>query len=420
MSPTILERWRRIGTELFSAPLEPILHASTRRLKFLGAFTLIGHPLFYWFWSTQWPQPYDNLALRMATAMMGAPLLLDAVADSPNGKQTRRVFGAAAFVQLPLLFSWMYQMNGYNAVWLASLAGAVLIYFHLTDWRIAAAGTIVGFGLGMTMADRAPPTDHMVCLAFMWLAGLLLGMSSANLRRERLANTLATMGIMAHELRTPLAATHLIGESLRQVASRQCDRTTAANLDRLADRLLVLARTMNHHIDIEIANARLLQKGPSLSQRIDVAELVRTTVADYPFPDQRERDSVIVSVKQNFLVLGEDTAMRQVLNNLIENALRALRAAKPALSAGDLSIAIWCDEAGGVIRVADNGKGMDGPTRARAFEPFFSTDQRTGHGLGLAYCRAVVQSLGGAISIEANAPPGATITIRLPAAMEKE
>ena len=42
-------------------------------------------------------------------------------------------------------------------------------------------------------------------IAFCWFMGLLLGLSSSNLRREQLNHTLGTMGIMAHELRTPLA-----------------------------------------------------------------------------------------------------------------------------------------------------------------------------------------------------------------------
>ncbi len=49
--------------------------------------------------------------------------------------------------------------------------------------------------------------------------GLVLGISSSNLRREQLNYTLGTMGIMAHELRTPLATMSLIGDAIRGEAS---------------------------------------------------------------------------------------------------------------------------------------------------------------------------------------------------------
>lgn len=41
---------RQLREEVLNAPLEPILHASILRLKCLGAFSLIGHPLFFWIW----------------------------------------------------------------------------------------------------------------------------------------------------------------------------------------------------------------------------------------------------------------------------------------------------------------------------------------------------------------------------------
>jgi two-component system, CAI-1 autoinducer sensor kinase/phosphatase CqsS len=60
-------------------------------------------------------------------------------------------------------------------------------------------------------------------------AALLLGASSANLRRTRLLNTLSTMGVMAHEMRTPLATVNLLGDVLRNLASTTCQSPTQAH-----------------------------------------------------------------------------------------------------------------------------------------------------------------------------------------------
>ena len=176
---------RQLREEVLNAPLESILHPSVLRLKYLGAFSLIGHPLFYWIWSTWLPQPYENLWIRCAISVMGGLLMLDWFASEPSLARTQNFFNVVCFIQLPLFFSWMYVMNDRNAVWIASLSAVVLIYFHLTDWRIAAAGSIAGFMLGTALADgmtrsaTLQPATHLVVLAFGWFAGLMLGISGA-------------------------------------------------------------------------------------------------------------------------------------------------------------------------------------------------------------------------------------------------
>jgi two-component system, CAI-1 autoinducer sensor kinase/phosphatase CqsS len=180
---------RQLREEVQNAPLESILHPSLLRLRWLGAFTLIGHPLFYWIWHHWLPQPYENLWVRCGISALGGLLMLNWFVAEPSQPRTQHLFNAICFIQLPLFFSWMYVMNDRNAVWIASLASVVLIYFHLTDWRIAAIGSVAGFLLGgavgkammPTLADQ--PATHLVVLGFGWFASLMLGISGANLRR---------------------------------------------------------------------------------------------------------------------------------------------------------------------------------------------------------------------------------------------
>lgn len=92
---------RRLGEEVLQAPLESILHPSQIRLKWLGAFSLIGHPLFYWIWHDWLAQPYENFWLRCGIGLLGAPLMLDRVAGSPASHATQHLFNAVCFIQLP-------------------------------------------------------------------------------------------------------------------------------------------------------------------------------------------------------------------------------------------------------------------------------------------------------------------------------
>ena len=96
---------QRMRHELLQAPLESILHASRKRLQWLGGASLIGQPLFYWIWAVWLPQPYDNLGVRCAVGLLGGLLMLNALANHPTSSRTEHAFNAICFIQLPLFFS---------------------------------------------------------------------------------------------------------------------------------------------------------------------------------------------------------------------------------------------------------------------------------------------------------------------------
>jgi signal transduction histidine kinase len=82
---------------------------------------------------------------------------------------------------------------------------------------------------------------------------------------------------------------------------------------------------------------------------------------------------------------------------------------------GDLCIEIGARQALGRIAIRDRGLGIAGPLQPLIFEPFFSTNSGTGHGLGLTFCRRVVQSAEGTIRVQSELGHGATFVIELPA-----
>jgi two-component system CAI-1 autoinducer sensor kinase/phosphatase CqsS len=251
-----------------------------------------------------------------------------------------------------------------------------------------------------------------VVIAFSWFMGVILGISSSNLRREQLNYTLGTMGIMAHELRTPLATMSLIGDAVRGEASRSPPEVRQT-LEKLAIRLHALVRNMNHQIDTQIANARLMRL-PTHKDAVSAADLVREAVSTYPYRSSRERESVVLQMQDDFLFEGSHALFLQVINNLLKNALRSLAAATTASQPGDLTIEVGTAGSRGHIIVSDRGVGMDADLQARIFEPFFSTDRGSGHGLGLAFCQRVIQGANGTIRVRSEVGRGASFTVELP------
>ena len=408
---------------LLQAPLEPVLHPSLWRLRWIGLFTVVGHPLFGWIWRDLLPQPWESLWLRGAVALLDLPLLVGLRRVDPAAPSTRWLFSLTCWLQLPVFFSWMFLCNGGNTVWLASLAAMVLIYYHLTDWRLASAGLASGgcaawllflwLGPPVPAITGVPAQTAAVVLAFAWLSGLVLGSSAANQRREHLRTTLSTMSIMAHELRASLSSLSLLGDAIRDEARILANDGPDTRLDQLAQKLHGQVRNMNHQIDSQIINARLLRL-PSQKEAVSAAHLIRQAVQNYPYRSSRERDCVDLHVRRDFLFKGSQALFEQVIDNLLKNALKSLAAIHPPARPGDLQIEIGILQNKGRIVVTDRGTGIEAPLQHRIFEPFFSTDRGTGHGLGLAFCKRVIQNARGSIRVQSGPGKGATFTIELP------
>ena len=409
-------------------PLIPILHPSPWRLRLFGLALTLGHPLFGWIWTDQIPQRYESFWLRGLMSALGVVLMLPWVTNHLANPTTRFVVALIAWIELPLFFSWMYFSNGSGVAWLSSVSAMILIYYHLTDWRIATGGLVFGALAAWGLFQGIAPNDFYLnspeklldaaVIGFSWGCAVLLGLSSANLRREHLASTLTTMGIMAHELRTPLSTAALIGDALQLEAQRPPASPRTAQLDKLANRLHALVRNMNRQIDTEIANAKLLEL-PRYNELVLAGRLVRDVVQAYPFSTSRQRDCILVIIHNDFAFFSSRSQFSQVLDNLIKNALHSLMAAESRYAPGALRIEVGLLRDRGRIAVSDEGMGIDAALLRQIFKPFFSSKRGAGHGLGLAFCQRVVQSAGGSIRVKSDFAVGATFTIELPVARQQ-
>ena len=107
-------------------------------------------------------------------------------------------------------------------------------------------------------------------------------------------------------------------------------------------------------------------------------------------------------------VTATPTSLRQLLMNLITNASEAYDG-----TAGTISLKTSQSADRVVLEVADRGRGMDLATRARMFEPFFTT-RIDGRGLGLAIVHRIIKTLRGRIDVDTEPGQGTTIRVELP------
>jgi signal transduction histidine kinase len=108
------------------------------------------------------------------------------------------------------------------------------------------------------------------------------------------------------------------------------------------------------------------------------------------------------------LILGDAAELREVLTNLIFNAVDALP------HGGTITFATRHENKAAILEARDTGVGMSEEVRLRCFEPFFTTKGKRGTGLGLSMVFGIVRRHGGTIKIESELEKGALFTINLP------
>ncbi len=129
--------------------------------------------------------------------------------------------------------------------------------------------------------------------------------------------------------------------------------------------------------------------------------------------DEAEASSIAISIETDLQevppILGNEGELRQVLINMILNAVHAMP------NGGTITIRTRLDGQDAVVEVSDTGVGMSEDTRQRCFEPFFTTKGEGGTGMGLAMVYGTIQRHEGTIDVESERDKGTTFFIRLPA-----
>jgi len=215
----------------------------------------------------------------------------------------------------------------------------------------------------------------------------------------------------AHELRGPLAAM----QSALEVALSQ-DRPTAAYRDTITDVLEAarhLSRLANDLLLLAEGSETAAACGP---EPADLAAVAAQGLAMFAGVAEERGVELAFETPGPLLVAGDSGRLRQVVGNLLDNALRFTP------RGGRIDVRVSEDGAGGaILAVADTGSGIAAAELERIFDRFWRGDparsrggDRSG-GLGLAICKAIVEGCGGSIKATSRPGAGTTISVRLPA-----
>jgi len=206
------------------------------------------------------------------------------------------------------------------------------------------------------------------------------------------------LAMMSHELRTPMTAVIGMGDLLLGTPLSEQQKSFVKTLRSSADTLLAILNDILDFSKIEAGQLALEEIDFSLERLVEDAVqlfLVRAAAKGLTL-------SASIADGTPAFVRGDPTRLRQVLFNLVSNAIKFTEH-------GSVEVCAWSpeeDEAGITLRfeVADTGIGLTPEQQGRLFEAFVQADVSTnrkygGTGLGLAICKRLVQAMGGEISV---------------------
>ncbi|NLE82196.1 MAG: HAMP domain-containing histidine kinase [Rhodococcus sp.] len=210
----------------------------------------------------------------------------------------------------------------------------------------------------------------------------------------------------SHELRTPLTTIRGFAELYRQGAS--------TDTDRLMDRIEREARRMGLLVEDLLMLARLDAQRPLERVPVDLLAVAADAVhgARAVEPD-RTIELEVIDGPGTPEVLGDDARLRQVLGNLVTNALTHT---PPDTR---VTVRVGTTEDDVVLEVVDTGDGLGAEEQERVFERFYRADaSRTrasgGSGLGLSIVAALVAAHGGRVEVDSTKGVGSTFRVHLP------
>ena len=222
-------------------------------------------------------------------------------------------------------------------------------------------------------------------------------LQARNARAERLSTFGQLVGSIGHELRNPLG---VIETSLYVIKSRPSDaERTLKHLDRIAQQVHLANDIITQLLD-------LIRERPLSRQQVRLGRLLADVGQTANLPTGVTLH--LVGGDEPWTVEGDPTQLRQVIANLVDNAVHA------ASPVGSVRASLTHPTPRNVqLAVDDTGPGVDAAVRNRLFEPLVTTKPK-GIGLGLALVRRIVERHSGSIEVGRGPLGGARFTVQFP------
>ncbi|MCP5352037.1 MAG: response regulator [Chromatiales bacterium] len=317
-------------------------------------------------------------------------------------------------VALPYVFTYNLLITDFHELWRYWAIFMVFILMIYVPSLIAFLGDLL-LGIlaaAVTFLITQPDTTltpdfnvplFAVVIVFTCVAGYFLSHNALRgaLAAEKNKSLRALAGSIAHEMRNPLGQVKYnldaIGRRLPTATGNDAQvGISASDLNQLFH--LVAQGEMAVTRGVQVVNMILNEVNdrpidPQQFTHLSAAHASRRALDEYGFDDPAERERVRLTVTEDFTFRGDETQFVFVIFNLLKNALYYLSTHPDAV----IRITVSGAPDSGRIAFRDTGPGIPASEIPHLFDGFYTRGKKGGSGLGLAYCKRVMEAFGGSI-----------------------
>ena len=389
---------------------------------------------------------YDTVAIRTSAAVVCIPLIVYRRLPNHALKHFHWYFVAATAYCFPFTYGFMLAMNAAHApagqeihiIWILQYFIALFLFIQLiVNGNLATLLWVIASALALLPAllyenantselERVfvyPITGYLTALGF----GILTNRKTAIINSEKAAAASAIGANLAHELRTPLASIGALSKGAGNLLPTLTDaynKAKDAGLEVGAlreNQVAILKDTLstirneveysNTIIDMLLVNTADKSLSDVEMEHFSVEEAANEAVRRFPFNNQRERNLTRVEISDDFEIDAPRLLVIHVLFNLIKNALFSVQKA----GKGDIRIRAEQRSQHDCLIVHDSGIGISPSVRSHIFDRFYTTTQTLqSAGIGLSFCKLVMESIGGSIKCDSVEGEYTTFTLEFP------
>ena len=379
-------------------------------LQWIGVVGAMAFPLFYLLRRTSIVPPrYDDFELRAIATVLCIGLALRRFWPASLKPFFFAYSYAVVFYCLSFLLAFTSLMNQGGTLSVVNMVMATILIMLLADWRNAVLMLGAGYASSVLAYLVAEPGSAIpsgfaagaVSSILVVVAGALshYGQQRAELQRmRRVYGGLA--GSIAHEMRNPLAQLrHSLDSIARTLTPAQPSEDTRLAPEQVQTVLLTVQQgreAINRGLQaIDLALQQLQPAPPAAArmQPVQALSCVQRALQAYAYQDETERAIVRLDARGDFRFRGDTTALELVIFNLLKNALYYL----PTHPDMTVTVTVVAEPSPRIV-VRDTGPGIAVEQLPRLFDEFHTVGKAEGTGLGLAFCRRVMQALGGGIA----------------------
>lgn len=361
-------------------------------------------------------QNYENLNLRIVSAFLSFGMVIHRYWPQQMKRYLFPLWNLTLLFNIPFFFTFMllknYESNIWSLHWVLALT-LLMILVNLIPFIIL---TILGVSIAIICYILSTSFPHLPDN----LGGLLAAYVSFTLYyififqkqrgsdAEKLKKMSLLAGSIAHEMRTPLLGIGAVGVGLEKtmptlLASYEyASQANLTNFKPLSSPQLhflpdlpqkIQKATQDAFVTIDMLLMNLKENFQDTRiEHCSIHQCITEALEQYPL-DPREKKLIIFDKGPDFYFLGNSIFIRHIFFNLLKNSLFYVKKA----GKGNITIHISTEKNSNVVFFKDTGPGIDKKSLARIFDQFY-TKTAHGAGIGLAFCKKIMEDLGGDIT----------------------